>query len=127
MVIAVKIFGVFIIGAGIGLLINPASMKQFIVFWGKGKRLYLAALIRVVMGTIFILVSEQSRWPEFLFVFGMLMFAGAASIVALGLERAKRVIYWWGKRSSAFLWFMGLVVLVIGAMLLSSVTAKFSF
>ena len=127
MVIAVNVFGVVMIGIGIGLLVSPTSIRPLITFWGKGKRLYLAALIRVVMGTIFILVAEQSIWPEVLLVFGVLMFVGAAVIVALGLERAKRVVCWWGKRSPAFLWFMGLIVLVIGAMLLSSVTTKFSF
>jgi len=39
MLILVRLIGIFALGAGIIFLVSPKTIRRFMVFWEKGKRL----------------------------------------------------------------------------------------
>lgn len=121
MLILVKLIGIVIIGIGIILLLNPKAINQIIACCQKGKRLYIAGILRILIGVIFLLTASQCRLPGIVLVLGILILITGILIFILGLERVKSILNWWNKGMPLVIRLIGLVTLAIGALLIYSV------
>ena len=113
--------GIFIATIGLGFMLNPNMFKQVIVFAGKGKRLYLAGVLRLLIGIILLTTALQCEKPAIIIAFGVLFIIGGVLIFALGLEKVKSILSWWDKKPALAMRFMGLLAFIIGVLLVYAV------
>jgi len=113
--------GIFIATIGLGFMLNPNMFKQVIAFFGKGKRLYLAGVLRLLIGIILLTTAMQCEKPAIMVLFGILFIIGGVFIFALGLEKVKSILSRWGKKPALVMRFMGLLAFLIGVLLVYAV------
>ncbi|KPK38797.1 MAG: hypothetical protein AMJ78_09485 [Omnitrophica WOR_2 bacterium SM23_29] len=121
MLILARFVGIIMVGMGITFLLSPNALKQVINFWGQGKRVYIAGILRLLIGVLLLLIASQCRFVGTVVTLGILIFIGGITIFVLGLERIKSILNWWNKRSLLVLRLMALIALAIGALLLYSI------
>ncbi|MFC2149691.1 hypothetical protein ACFLQ8_03215, partial [Candidatus Auribacterota bacterium] len=103
MLMLIKIVGVIIICFGLTFLINPAAIKKFIAYFEEGKRMYSIAVIRLILGVIFLLSASDCRLVGVMIVLGILFLIGGISIFALGLDKCRSVVKWYQGKSDLVL------------------------
>ena len=120
MIMLAKIMSVVIVAMGTSIFLNPKVFKYMINFWKKGKNIYIAGIIRLVFGTILLLVASVCRLAGVISVFGVLVIIGGVIIFVLKISKIHEMFNWWEKRDPMVLRLMGIVAIAIGALLLYS-------
>jgi hypothetical protein len=121
MLILVKIIGIIIAAIGLAVLLSPKVMKQIIDFWKKGMKPYLAGIIRIAIGLVFLSAAKESRLPIVITVLGILVIIKGVLLFILGLERIRKILDWWDKQPALLMRFLGLLALGVGLLILYSV------
>lgn len=121
MLILVKLIGIIIAVMGVSLFLNPRTLKALIAFWGQGRRLYIAGILRILIGAMLLLAASQCRLRGAVIALGILFLIGGVLIFLLGLSRLKSILNWWEKRPTSVIRLMALFALVIAVLLLYSV------
>ena len=117
MIILVRFIGIFVICAGVVLLVSPESMRKMLTFWKQDKRIYVGVFLRILTGMIFILAAPQARFPRVIVSLGGVIVAMGILIFIIGLERAKGILSWWEKKTGSFLRLAAILILAIGALI----------
>ena len=100
--IIVLLIGVTVIVlAGWGIF-APEKLMTFVAsamdkYWG----IYIAVIVRLVLGSALIFVAPASLFPIVFQVFGVIAIVAAIALVLMGRERIRRFIAWWFERFSA--------------------------
>jgi len=121
MLIFVKLIAIIMVGTGIIFLLGPKAMRQFMVFLEKGKRLYISAILRILIGVIFLLAASQARIAWVIVTLGILALVRGTIFFILGLDRVKTMLKWWYGRSLLVLRLIALIPIAVGALLFYSV------
>ena len=121
MLILVRLFGVVIVGMGVAFLLKPKLYRQYVAFWEKGRRLYVGAILAILIGVVFLLAATQCRLVGAILALGILSLAKGIILFTLGQEKIKSMLKWWQARSLLALRLMGLIAIAFGALLLYSV------
>ncbi len=121
MLFVTSFIGILIAAMGLGFMLNPSMFKQVIAFFGKGKRLYLAGILRLLIGIILLTTALRCEKPAIIVVFGILFIIGGVLIFALGLEKVKSILSCWGKKPALTMRLMGLLAFLIGVLLVYAV------
>ena len=87
MLIVVRVVGVLIVGMGVAFLLKPKLYKQYVAFWQPGKRLYLGAILAILIGVIFLLAATQCRLVGFIVALGIISLAKGIMLFTLGREK----------------------------------------
>jgi len=121
MVMLVRFIGIVIVGMGVAFLLRPKLYKQYVAFWQLGKRLYLGAILALLIGIIFLLaVSSECRLVGVILALGILSLVKGAMLFTLGQEKIKTMLKWWQARSLLVLRLVALVAIAFGALLIYS-------
>ncbi len=120
MLILVKLIGIIIAGMGIVVLLSPKALHQMLSYWGQGKKLYLAGILRLLIGVILLLAAPQCRLVGVILALGILCLIKGILIFILGIEKTKAVLDWWKNRSHRVIRLIGLIVIAFGALLIYS-------
>ena len=75
MLILAKLIGIMIISLGIAASLKPELLKQFIAFWTKEKRLYLAGILRIAFGFIILMAAPEAKLFWVVVLFGLICLA----------------------------------------------------
>ncbi|MCK4307559.1 hypothetical protein KAW50_04960, partial [candidate division WOR-3 bacterium] len=94
---------------------------RFITFWEKGRRLYIAGILRIVFAIILLFSASQCRAVGVVLAFGILFLIGGIIIFTLGLKKLKSILKRWSQKSPLVFRLLGIVTLGIGILLLYSV------
>ncbi|MBN1688933.1 MAG: hypothetical protein JW893_07520 [Candidatus Omnitrophica bacterium] len=121
MVFLSKLIAIAFLAFGVYLAAKPQIMKKYLSFWQEGKRVYLAGVIRIVIGIVFLFASPDCRVAKVILVLGVLCLAGGILIFVLGIERIKLVLAWWEKRSLTAYRIIGGLTVLIGLLLVYAV------
>ncbi|MDD2927647.1 MAG: hypothetical protein PHE30_02215 [Candidatus Omnitrophica bacterium] len=116
--ILIEIIGIFIIAMGSIILLNPKAARKMLVFWRKGNNIFLAGLIRIVIGIIFLGFAPRAKVPQVIFVLGILALLGGLLIFILGPEKVRTMLGWWDKKPDNLLRLISLVTLTFGILLI---------
>lgn len=116
MLTVARVIGLIIGLMGSILLVSPKTMKQLIAFWSVGERIYLAGLLRVLIG-IALLSSRGCRWPLVVALIGLLILIKGVLIFILGAPRIKPLFSWWENGPALLVRLAGLFALSIGLLL----------
>lgn len=120
MKVVILILGVLIGAVGIVLLLRPDIMKRFMEFFKQGKRIYLAALLRLALAVIFLLGARECDITWVIAVLGILFLISGLLILILGPEKIRRLFDWCEKQPVLLLRVMSLIALAIGAIIIYS-------
>jgi len=118
--IVIRIIGIVFVFMTIVYFLKPDIMKRLMEFFKQGRRMYFAALIRLVLAIVFLLAARQCRLFWVIFAFGVLFIISGLLIFILGPEKIKSYISWWQKQPVMLLRVMTLVGLALGAIIIYS-------
>ncbi|MHC4603734.1 MAG: hypothetical protein ACYS6W_10445, partial [Planctomycetota bacterium] len=111
--IVIKSLGIVIVVVGIVYLLRPDVIKLLLGFFKKGKRIYLAGLIRLALAVIFLLGARECDITWVIVAFGILFLVGGLLIFILGPEKIRRIFDWYEKQPVLLLRVMSLIVLAV--------------
>ncbi len=120
MVIVIKSLGIVFVLIGIAYLLRPDILKTLMSFFKKGKRIYVAGLIRFALAVIFLLAATQCRKPKIVGAFGVLFLLSGVLIFVLGPETIRRIFDWYEQQSALVFRIIASVVIVVGAIIIFS-------
>jgi len=101
------------------LIIKPKVIKQLFAFFMKGKRIYLAAVLRLLIGVILLIAaSPQCKSTWVIITLGIFFLIAGVMIFALGLEKTKSILNWWNNKPLIVLRLVSLIPIAIGILLL---------
>jgi hypothetical protein len=99
-------------------VLSPRSLTNWLVgFWPKPYAMPMAIIGRLVLGVVFILAAETSRFPDFFTIVGGLSIAAAVLIPIVGKEKVGKVIAWGGEQSPMVMRLWCLFGVMIGLLL----------
>jgi uncharacterized protein YjeT (DUF2065 family) len=91
----IKIIGTVIVCIGLVFLIWPEIMRATTLFFSKGSRLYLAAMVRFALAIVFIMGARNCGIKWVIVLFGLIFLLSGLLIFMLGLQKAKGIIRWY--------------------------------
>lgn len=116
--IVIKSLGIVFVLIGFVFLLRPDIMKWLINFIKRGKRIYLAALIRIALAVIFLFGASQCSQKWIIAAFGILFLLAGLLIIVLGHERTRRILDWYGNRPLLIFRVIAIVPMVLGAIVI---------
>jgi hypothetical protein len=114
----IKIIGTAIVCIGLVYLIKPGILRSIIEFLAKGKRLYLAAIIRFALAIVFIMGARHCGLKWVIVMFGLMFLLSGLLIFMMGLEKSKGIIRWYQKQPSFVYRIMAIIVLSVGLIIM---------
>lgn len=121
MLILVKVIGIYLVAMGIIILLRPKAYSIIFNFFRQGKRIYMAGILRILFGALFLSVADESRFQTFLLIMGVLAIIGGITIFVLKPAKLKTLMDWFEKKSPTFIRTWGVVAIIIGALFIYSV------
>ena len=95
------LFGVAIAAACVFGILNPAGFVRYVAsVWQQSSGVYLAVVVRVVLGVILLYIASDTRFPIFFQLFGGLALLGAVLIPFMGRGRIDRMLNWFTEQGS---------------------------
>ena len=93
--ILISVFALFLLLAGIFLIIKPDLFISLLDKYSDTLPLYLAAIIiRLLVGSLLICFSGLSRFPLTMLVIGIIAILAAITFTVIGWQRFKRLMTW---------------------------------
>ena len=120
LVIAIKSLGILFVLIGIAYLLQPDILKILMSFFKKGKRIYMAGLVRFALAVVFLLAATECRQPEIIGAFGILFLLSGLLIFGLGPETIRRIFDWYEEQPTLVFRIIASVVIVVGAIVIFS-------
>jgi len=119
-VIVIKSLGILFVLIGIAYVLRPEIIKKLMGFFKKGKRIYVAGLIRFALAVIFLLAATQCRKPKVVGAFGILFLLSGLLIFVLGPERIRRIFDWYEEQPALVFRIIASVIIAVGAVIIFS-------
>jgi hypothetical protein len=115
--IVVVLVGALIALIGLAVIIAPSTLKKALWSFIESDRFYLIAIVRIVLGVLFLLAAGQTRSPLFINIVGVFMILAGLLIPVLGKTRVRAVAEWWMKKGDGMLRVWGVMALLFGVIL----------
>ena len=119
-VIVIKSLGMLFALMGIAYLLRPDIIKKLMVFFKKGKRIYLAGLVRFALAVVFFVAARECRYFWIIFASGIIFLISGFLIFMLGPEKIRRILDWYQQQPALIFRIIALVVLAFGAIIIFS-------
>jgi hypothetical protein len=117
------VLGLLLVLLGVVGLVSPSNLLAFVARWQSRGGLYVATLLRLVLGGALLLAAPQSQAPEFLRVVGVIAIVAGLATPLVGLRRFEALLRWWSGLPLGFVRAWSTVVLALGASIVWAVTA----
>jgi uncharacterized protein YjeT (DUF2065 family) len=72
MVALVKLTGIAMVVMGVIYFVKPGVMKKYMRYWMEEKKLYMGAVLNLVIGLIFLIAASNCLWPAFVRLIGVI-------------------------------------------------------
>jgi uncharacterized protein YjeT (DUF2065 family) len=119
-VIVIKSLGILFVLIGIVYLLKPDILKMLMSFFKKGKRIYIAGLVRFALAVVFLLAATACRQPTIIGAFGVLFLLSGLLIFVLGPEMIRRIFDWYEEQPTLVFRIIASVVIAVGAIVIFS-------
>jgi len=113
--------GIVFIAIAILFLLKPVVMNRLMEFFKKGKRIYFAGLVRLVLAVIFLLGARECKQFWMIFAFGILFLISGLLIFMLGPNKLKSIIDWYQRQPVLLHRVFAVIVLAMGVVIIYSV------
>lgn len=119
-VIVIKSLGMLFALLGIVYLLRPDIIKKLMGFFKKGKRIYLAGLLRFALAIVFFVGARECRYFWVIFACGVIFLMGGLLIFSLGPEKIRRILNWYQEQSTLIFRVIALIILAFGIIIILS-------
>ena len=119
-VIVIKSLGMLFTLMGIAYLLRPEIIKKLMGFFKKGKRIYLAGLLRFALAIVFFVGARECRYFWVIFACGIIFLTGGLLIFSLGPEKTRRILSWYQEQSTLIFRVVALIILAFGIIIILS-------
>ena len=119
MIILVKLIGIVIMAFGLVIFASPEFTQKILGFFKEGKRLYLAGVIRGVVGMLLFLTASQSRVQLAAISLGLMFLVSGIVVFAADIEKLKAFIASFSDMPALVIRLMGLVAASFGILIFS--------
>jgi uncharacterized protein YjeT (DUF2065 family) len=120
MIVLARVIGIFISFIGLVVIVRPLVIRRMLAFWRQDKRIYIAGLLRMLFGAIFLLSAAQAKLPMVMTTLGLFLLIAGLLIFIIKPEKIKSMFEYWDKKPSSVLRLMGIIILVIGVLVVYS-------
>ncbi len=100
------------------ILVAPKLLRRIIDFFSIGSRLYLAGVLRLVLGVLLLLSATQARLWGYVVTLGLVVAASGISCFFLALRRTKKLLARLRNQSNPFLRLYAIIGLLIWLVLI---------
>ena len=108
--------------SGLVGLVNPRLLIQFIRDSWKSKWIFPFAVgIRLIGGTLFLLISESTRHPTLIHIFGYLFILSGVTGLLLGKRRLTKLIDWFISKPPGLTRFWSIFAIAFGSYLIYAI------
>lgn len=111
---AILVIGIIIILEGILLAARPQWAKKAIRFFCKGRMIYLAGVLRLIIGVLFLVSATDCKHYWVVIVFGILLLVSGVAVFVTKLDKLKDYLNWWDRRSLLILRLLCIIAFAIG-------------
>lgn len=118
--IIIKSLGTVFAIIGILYLLRPDIIKWLMEFMKKGKRIYLAGLLRFALAIVFLVGARECRYPWIIFAFGIIFLLSGLLIFMLGPEKIRRILDWYGEQPTLIFRVIAIIVIAVGLIVVFS-------
>lgn len=95
MTVLITIFGLFLILAGVSLILKPQLIFGLLTNNLDNIWLYVGAIvIRMVLGTVLVHSASISKYPPMMIAIGWIVVVSAVVFAAIGRNRFRRLMSW---------------------------------
>ena len=105
---------------GVAYLLRPDIIKKFMLFFKKGKRIYLAGLIRLALAVVFFVAARECRYFPIIFASGIIFLVSGLLIFMLGPEKIRRILDWYQDQPALIFRIIAVTVLTFGVIIIFS-------
>lgn len=119
-VLVIKSLGILFTLMGIAYLLRPEIIKKLMGFFKKGKRIYLAGLVRLALAVVFFVAASECRYFWIIFASGIIFLTGGLLIFLLGPDKIRRILDWYEGQPIVIFRVIALIVLVFGMVIIFS-------
>jgi hypothetical protein len=116
--IIIKILGVLFILLGVGFIIKPQVIQRLFKFIGKGKRIYLAALLRLALAVVFLLGAGACRIEWIVAIVGIIFLLSGLLIFIIRPGKIGSVLDWFESKPSIVFRLLSLIVITVGGIII---------
>ena len=118
--IIIKSLGIVFAIIGILYLLRPDIIKWLMEFMKKGKRIYLAGLLRFALAIVFLVGVRECRYRWVIFTFGILFLLSGLLIFMLGPEKIRRILDWYSEQPILIFRVIAIIVIAVGLIVVFS-------
>jgi len=111
-----KFITILLVLDAIIIIIRPDYVKRYIGMLAQGAKIYIAAVLKAVVGVIFLFGADRSTVPWVIVTFGILAMSGAVFIIALP-QKSRAMTAWFASKNTLTLRFFAIIYLLIGGFL----------
>jgi hypothetical protein len=107
--VLVLILGIIVLVLAARGMVSPGSLVSMVKnAMDQNYGMYLAVIVRLILGAALIIVAPVSRFPVAFNVLGWLTLIAAVGVIIVGRERIRGVIAWFAQLSNLMirLWLM---------------------
>jgi uncharacterized protein YjeT (DUF2065 family) len=101
-------------------LLRPELLEKIAEFLSWGRRAYIAAGARVILGIVFLLAASQCRIVWVIIALGLLFLLSGIVMLTIRPDKLKAMINWWRQKSGGFLRIVAIIVAAVGIVILYS-------
>jgi len=110
------VVGTLIAAAGVAIFLFPSGVTWLAQHPPTSLELYSSAVIRVLIGVLFIAGAPTARIPWLLQALGAIAIIAGAAALFIGVERATAIADWTAHQPVAVIRLLGFLPLVLGAL-----------
>ena len=120
MQMVIWIAGALVILEGVVFLIQPDLFKKLVSLFARGRIIYIPAILRLILGPIFLIFARECKIPWIIITFGILMLIGSAILFLVNIEKIKSILLWWTARSAWAIRSIAVIALILGVIIVVS-------
>ena len=110
--------GILIVLEGIVLLLRPDIYKRVLEYFVKGMILYLAGVLKIVFGIVFLISAMSCNIPWIIIAMGIIALAGGVWVFAVKLEKVQSMISWLLEKPPLAIRLLGGLALLFGGVII---------
>lgn len=118
MPIVVRIIGLLIAAMGVLFAVKPQMIQQVFDFFCKDKRLYIAGVIRILLGVILLVAATECTVTWIILVLGIIFLIAGILVFALGIEKCKLTVSRILQKPLKIIRLITIIPIVIGILIL---------
>ena len=122
--LAAWFIGLFVAALGVLGIAAPEGFLRTAAYFQTPPGIYLAAVIRVVIGVVLFGAAPESRAPKTLRVLGAIITLAGLLTPLIGLWGGRAILDWWAAQGPRLLRVWGLVAVALGVFIVSALVPR---